>query len=76
MFVDAGEGLRIYYDYELRTLRVQTYSTLIPGFKPIWQECSAFSSAEAWDQSPFPAQISNENVQEDITWFWIDMEGN
>jgi hypothetical protein len=76
MFRDAGNGFKIYCDYEAGKIRVQEDASLnagLVGYKPMWSEVASFQTIEEWEQSKYARRIDNEQVEEMITWFWIDM---
>ena len=73
MFVDAGHNFRIYCDYKSQSVRVMT-NIFPPQFKPQYAEVTAFAKEEKWYDSSYAKQISSEQLQEDIAWFWADME--
>ena len=74
MFKQVGSGLLIYCDNSTRCLRVATDAPLVPGFKKSFREIALFTSEEKWLESPYPAQITNEDVLDMIDWFWTDLE--
>lgn len=73
MFVDAASNLRIFCDYGSQMIRVAT-NTFPPEFKPQYAEVARFTTATTWYTSPYAKQVSSEQLQEDITWFWLDVE--
>ena len=73
MFKNAGSELHVYCDFEARILRVATDTPLLPGYLGMWREVGAFKSREEWVASSFYKQVTNEDVEEMIEWFWMDL---
>lgn len=73
MFIDAGQNFRIFCDYESRSIRIA--KNIFPSqFKPQYTETTAFTDEKEWYQSSYAKDINIESIQEDIAWFWADME--
>jgi hypothetical protein len=76
MFRDAGPGFRIDCDYESRKLRVQedvARAQGLVGYKPMWNDVASFATIEEWEQSKYAKLITDDQIDEMITWFWIDL---
>ncbi len=76
MFKDAAPGVRIYCDYESRKLRVMEDVNPLPGYLPMWREVASFATIEDWRKSKYAPRVTNEQIGEMITWFWIDLSAN
>lgn len=73
MFKKAGSEIFVNCDYDSKTLRVGTETPLLPGYRGIFREIASFKTSEEWDASQFPQQVTDEQIQNMIDWFWIDM---
>jgi len=74
MFKQAGDGLLVFCDYDARLLRVGTDTPPVPGFKGHLREIASFESHEEWEKSQYCSQVTIEDVQNTIVWFWHDLE--
>lgn len=73
MFVRiSGENL-IYCDYARKCIRVATDTPLIPGYHGTFREIGKFETPEEWKKSRFASQVTDEEVQNAIDWFWVDV---
>ena len=73
MFIKAGTDFSIYCDYEARVIRVQEDVNPLPGFLPMFREVARFATIEEWEASKYARRVTDENVDDAISWFWIDM---
>ena len=73
MFRKAGNEILVCCDYDSKTLRVGTDTPLLPGYRNHFREIASFKTPEEWEASRFPKQVTEEQIQDMITWFWIDM---
>ncbi len=73
MFRKAGSEILIFCDYESKTLRVGTDTPLLPGFLGTFREIASFKTPEEWEASQFPQQVTEEQIQDMIVWFWYDI---
>ncbi|MFZ2484453.1 MAG: hypothetical protein WAX80_02410 [Minisyncoccia bacterium] len=73
MFRKAGSEILICCDYDLKTLRVGTDTPLLPGYRGFFREIASFKTPEEWGASQFTRQVTDEQIQDMIAWFWIDM---
>ena len=67
-------GLLIHCDDVCEVLRVATDAPLIPGFRPQFRHLASFSTWEAWHTSEYARQVEDDNVHQNIEWFWHDLE--
>jgi hypothetical protein len=72
MFIEAG-NIRIFLDTESRKLRVQT-NQMPARLKPHWIETDSFADPESWIKSHYFTQVTDQDLQDFINWFWIDID--
>jgi len=72
MFIDCG-SFRVLRDYKVGLLRIFTNTNPISGWRPMWKETATFRTAAEWYQSVYSRLVS-EFVDEDIAYFWFDVE--
>jgi hypothetical protein len=68
------QGLHIRCDYTCRVLRVALYAPLLPGYRPIFKHLAQYHSWGEWSHSPYFNDVTIEDAQSDILWFWHDMD--
>lgn len=73
MFRDAGFEIQIYCDYAGKVLRVASTAPLLPGYLGTFREVAQFKNRQEWVNSSFFHQVTNEDIQEMIEWFWVDL---
>ena len=73
MFKDIGNNLQVYCDYEGCVLRIASTEPLLPDFLGTFREIAQFKSREGWVKSSFFHQVTNEDIQDMIEWFWEDL---
>lgn len=73
MFKDAGNGLKVWCDYETKTLRIQQNSQS-PMFLPLNDEVVVFTSSKDYYTSIFVRLVTERCVSDSISWFWHDIE--
>lgn len=71
-----ANGLLVRCDYQCRTLRVATDVPLVPGFRPQLRPLATFTTSRAWDESEHAKHVTNDDVLQEIAWFWHDLEMN
>ena len=69
-----NQGLLIKLDYPCRVLRVALNAPLLPGYRPMFKHLAQYRSWGEWSQSPYFQDVTDEDLQNDILWFWRDME--
>ena len=74
MFKSAGSGLLLYCDSEAQLVRVGTNVPLVEGFRKTFLELDVFSNEKDWMASQYYNQVTDKNIQDEILWFWIDLE--
>jgi hypothetical protein len=70
------DNLLVRCDYACKVLRVATDKALISGFRSEFHHLAQYRSWSEWSKSPYFNQITDEDAQDSISWFWHDMDMN
>ena len=64
--------MKIYFHENTKSIEVQIYVRPVPTFLGLWESKGHFVQDE-WFKSDYATMIKDNDMQDLISWFWMDM---